>query len=188
MKKILISLLIICILIMAIFIFIKYNLNNISDQNDENQNVLEEENTNVILNETEVNTETLGEGSENVDTQSEDIKINIIVNDKTFSATLYNNETVEQLIQMFPITLNMSDLNSNEKYFYLDNTLTTDSSIPNIINAGDIKLYGNNCLVIFYETFSTSYSYTDLGQVDNVDEFVSELGSGSVSISFEIAD
>lgn len=119
---------------------------------------------------------------------NEEIKINLIVNNKTFTATLENNQTVQELIQNFPMTLNMSDLHSNEKYNYLNSRLTTNSSIPRMINAGDIKLYGNNCLVVFYDDFRNSYSYTNLGKVDNVDEFVAELGSGSVNITFELAE
>ena len=48
-------------------------------------------------------------------------------------------------------------------------------------------MYGSNCLVVFYESFNTSYSYTNLGTVDDVDSFVSELGNGSVTITFDIA-
>lgn len=119
---------------------------------------------------------------------SEGIKINLIINNKTFTATLENNQTVQELIQNFPMTLNMSDLHSNEKYNYLSSSLTTNSNIPSMINAGDIKLYGNNCLVVFYDNFRNSYSYTNLGKVDNVDDFVAELGSGSVNIRFELAE
>ena len=71
--------------------------------------------------------------------QSEEIKINLIVNNKTFSATLNNNETVRQLTAMFPMTIQMSDLHSNEKYNYLDSSLTTNSYIPNRINAGGMR-------------------------------------------------
>lgn len=117
-----------------------------------------------------------------------EIKINLIINNKTFTATLENNQTVQELIQNFPMTLNMSDLHSNEKYNYLSSSLTTNSNIPSMINAGDIKLYGNNCLVVFYDNFRNSYSYTNLGRVDNVDEFVTELGSGNVNIRFELAN
>ena len=124
----------------------------------------------------------------NMNNLSEEIKINLIVNNKTFSATLNNNETTRELIAMFPMTIQMSDLHSNEKYNYLDSSLTTNSSTPRRINAGDIKLYGNSCLVVFYDSFSNSYSYTDLGRVDNVNDFVSELGSGSVNITFELAN
>ena len=119
--------------------------------------------------------------------QNEEIKINLTINNKTFSATLENNVTTRELISMFPMTLNMSELNSNEKYNYLDTDLTTNSSRQSKINVGDIKLYGSNCLVVFYESFNTSYSYTNLGTVDDVDSFVSELGNGSVTITFDVA-
>ena len=119
--------------------------------------------------------------------QNEEIKINLTINNKTFSATLENNVTTRELISMFPMTLNMSELNSNEKYNYLDTDLTPNSSRQSRINAGDIKLYGSNCLVVFYESFNTSYSYTNLGTVDDVDSFVSELSNGSVTITFDVA-
>ena len=158
--------------------------NNISNnQVTENINVIE--NTDNISNNSENNL--IGE-SDNMNNQNEAIKINLIVNNKTFSATLENNATTRELVNIFPLTLNMSDLNSNEKYNYLDSRLTTNSTNPRRINAGDIKLYGSNCLVVFYESFNTSYSYTNLGKVDNVNEFVSELGRGSVNITFELAD
>ena len=120
--------------------------------------------------------------------QNEEIKINLTVNNKIFSATLENNETTKELVSMFPMTLNMSELNSNEKYNYLDTDLTTNASRQSRINAGDIKLFGSNCLVVFYDNFRNSYSYTNLGKVDNVDDFVAELESGSVNIRFELAE
>ena len=42
-------------------------------------------------------------------------------------------------------------------------------------------LFGNNCLVIFYESFDTSYSYTKIGHIDNLDN----LGNGSIIAKFE---
>ena len=64
----------------------------------------------------------------------------------------------------------MEELNGNEKYKYLDNKFTTDSKVPEIINKGDVMLYGNNCLVIFYKTFTTTYSYTKIGHINNLEE------------------
>ena len=151
----------------------------------ENSESIEENNSeNSIAN----SEETIEEGSENMNNQSEDIKIDLIVNDKTFTATLNRNQTVNEFISMFPMTLHMSDLHANEKYNYLDSNLTTNSNTPGRINAGDIKLFGNDCLVVFYDSFSTSYSYTDLGKVDDVEGFVSELGRGDVTITFELAN
>ena len=169
------------------------NDNNISEntQNAKNQfntEIATNNQNNIQTSQTNMDTTILKEGSENVNNLSEEIKINLIVNNKTFTATLNNNETARELVAMFPMTLNMSDLHSNEKYNYLDSSFTTNSNRPSKINAGDIKLYENNCLVVFYESFSNSYSYTHLGKVDNIDAFVSELGSGSVNIRFELAN
>lgn len=193
-KKKVIVIFIVIILLLAIVIGCTQNNINISNtdnivandnQTSENSENIEEINTeNSIAN----SEETIEEGSENMTNQSENIKINLIVNNKTFSATLNNNETVKELISMFPMTLHMSDLNANEKYHYLDSSLVTNSSNPRRINAGDIKLYGNNCLVVFYDSFNTSYSYTDLGKVDNVEGFISELGRGDVTMTFELVD
>ena len=193
-KKKVIVIFIVIILLLAIVIGCTQNNINISNtdnivandnQTSENSENIEEINTeNSIAN----SEETIEEGSENMTNQSENIKINLIVNNKTFSATLNNNETVKEFISMFPVTLHMNDLNANEKYHYLDSSLVTNSSNPRRINAGDIKLYGNNCLVVFYDSFNTSYSYTDLGEVDNVEGFISELGRGDVTMTFELVD
>ena len=193
-KKILIPIFILIIVIFIILLFSRSN-NKTSDELT-SMNVNANEETNNVVNEITTTNESVENITENtniineeVDTMNnEEIKINLIVNNKTFTATLENNETTRALTSMFPMTLNMSDLHSNEKYNYLNSSLTTNSSIPRMINAGDIKLYGNNCLVVFYDDFKNSYSYTNLGKVDNVDDFIAELGSGSVNIRFELAE
>ena len=184
-KSVVIITVIIVIVILEIAIFLILNnrenaVQNINNQGEEKQ--VQNVNEGNILDENNI------EEGDNMDNQNENIKINLIVNNKTFSATLENNETTRELTAMLPLTLDMSDLNSNEKYNYLDTNLTTNGSRVNRINAGDIKLFGSNCLVIFYESFNTSYSYTNLGRVDNANDFVSELGSGSVTITFELAE
>ena len=56
---------------------------------------------------------------------------------------------------------------------------------PGTINAGDIMLFGSNCVVVFYETFKTSYSYTRIGKIKNVADLKKALGSGDITIKFE---
>ena len=82
---------------------------------------------------------------------------------------------------MLPLELNMKELNGNEKYVYLDNSLPTNSSNPKRINAGDVMLYGNNCLVIFYKSFDTSYSYTKIGHIDNLEN----LGNENIKVKIK---
>lgn len=193
-KKILIPIFILIILIVIILLFSmpkKEQVNEIisihTNANEMTNDVVNEIKT-INGNENDIieNNNSINKEMDTMD--SEGIKINLIVNNKTFTANLENNQTVQELIQNFPMTLNMSDLHSNEKYNYLNSSLTTNSNTPSMINAGDIKLYGNNCLVVFYDNFRNSYSYTNLGKVDNVDDFVAELESGNVNIRFELAN
>ena len=94
--------------------------------------------------------------------------VKVFINDKEYKLNLYDNETSSSLVKLFPIEVTMKTLNENEVYVYLDEKLPTNSSNPKTINAGDVMLYGDNCLVIFYKTFNTSYSYTKIGHIDDL--------------------
>ena len=113
-------------------------------------------------------------------------KMKISIGSNTFTATLYENETTKALKAMLPITLNMSELNGNEKYFHLSTDLPTNTTNPEIIHEGDLMLWGTNSLVLFYKTFSTSYKYTKIGHIDNALGLASVVSSGSVAIVFEL--
>ena len=43
-------------------------------------------------------------------------------------------------------------------------------------------LFGDDCLVVFYQSFATSYSYTKLGKIDNPDSLAEVLGSGNIKV------
>jgi hypothetical protein len=113
-------------------------------------------------------------------------KIKITVNSKTFTATLLDNNSAKAFKKMLPLTINMLELNNNEKYYDLPNALPTNSSNPATIKNGDLMLYGSKTLVLFYKTFSTSYSYTKLGMVDDVTGLESALGLGNSTVTFEL--
>lgn len=112
--------------------------------------------------------------------------LKITAGDKEFTAELYKNDTAAAFAEMLPITHDMSELNGNEKYFYLDNSLPRNSAVPDKINEGDIMLYGSDCAVLFYETFDTSYSYTPIGHIEDTDDLKAALGNESVTVKFEI--
>ena len=105
----------------------------------------------------------------------------VIVNGKTYNAKIEENKTAQSFVNMLPLELNMSELNGNEKYIYLDKTLPTNSYSPKHIEVGDKMLYGNDCLVVFYKSFDTPYSYTKIGHIDN---FV-DLGNKNIVVKFE---
>jgi hypothetical protein len=79
------------------------------------------------------------------------------------------------------MTINMSDLNANEKYFDLPNSLPANASNTGTIQPGDLMLYGSNTLVLFYKSFSTSYNYTRLARIDNPSGLAAALGSGNAN-------
>lgn len=113
-------------------------------------------------------------------------KMKIKVGNSTFTATLYNNAAAIAFKALLPLTVNMVELNSNEKYVDLPRSLPANASNPGTIKEGDLMLYGSSTLVLFYKTFSTSYSYTKLGRIDNVTGLFAALGSGNVTVLFEV--
>ena len=110
--------------------------------------------------------------------------IRLTIGGTVFTADLADNATARAFGNLLPMTLSMSELNGNEKYHYLDTTLPTDASCPGTIHTGDIMLYGNNCIVVFYKTFDTRYNYTKIGRITDPSALEKALGSGTVEVRF----
>lgn len=128
------------------------------------------------------------ENTNDNDKTNPNMKIRISTGSYQFTATLENNATAKAFAQLLPRTINMNELNSNEKYFDLSNSLPTNSSSPDTIRNGDIMLYGSRTLVFFYKTFSTPYSYTRIGCFEDPSDLQKALGSGDVSVTFELTN
>jgi len=118
-----------------------------------------------------------------IQVKESDVKINVIINDNSYILNLEDNETVTEFVKLLPKEFNMKELNDNEKYVYLNSSLPTNSSIPKKINKGDVMLYGDNCLVVFYKSFNTNYSYTKIGHIDNFPD----LDNKNIIIKFKTA-
>lgn len=117
------------------------------------------------------------------------ININITVGNKTFTATPEDNDTAKAFVKQLPLTVDMSELNGNEKYNYLTSNLRVDkSTCPDRINEGDLMLYDNNCLVLFYKTLNTSHRYLKLGHIENTTGLAESIGLGSVEITFSASE
>lgn len=113
-------------------------------------------------------------------------QIKIKVNSQIFTATLLDNKSVTAFKEMLPLTMKMTELNGNEKYFDLPKNLPTNLYKPETIKNGDLMLYGSKTFVLFYKSFSTPYSYTKLGSIDDVKDLTTALGSGNVTVTFEL--
>lgn len=117
---------------------------------------------------------------------TDSMKLKLTIGANTFTATLYNNSTVIAFKSRLPLTIDMSELNGNEKYFDLPNNLPANASNVGTAQTGDLMLYGANTLVLFYKTFSTSYHYTPMGRIDNASGLAAAFGSGNITVKFEL--
>lgn len=111
--------------------------------------------------------------------------IQITVGEQVFSTELYNNPAARAFAARLPLSVTMDELNGNEKFHYLAEPLPTEADRPGDIHPGELMLYGTDCLVLFYEGLSSSYSYTSLGRVGDASGLADALGSGSVQVTFQ---
>ena len=137
--------------------------------------------TNVDPNLNSVDSSEESDGSDEIEnSETEENKMYATINGEKLEIQLEDNATAVALAKMLPLKLTMNDLNGNEKYVNLDGSLPTNSYEPGRVEAGDVMLYGDDCLVIFYESFDTEYSYTKIGYIDGLPE----LGDGDVVVEF----
>lgn len=114
----------------------------------------------------------------------EKLRMWMTVGDQRFSITLNDNATARAFSTQLPLTLDMSELNGNEKFASLPKTLPENASRPGTIRNGDLMLYGADTLVVFYATFRSSYSYSRLGSVDDSAALPQALGQKGVRVVF----
>jgi len=106
------------------------------------------------------------------------------IDTQRFAVTLEDNPTARAFVQLLPATLEMAELNGNEKHASLPRSLPTNAVRPGTIRTGDVMLYGNETLVVFYETFRSSYSYTRIGRVTESAGLAQALGPGNQRVAF----
>ena len=117
-----------------------------------------------------------------------DRKMIIEIGGKHFTATLEDNKAAETLAEMMqedPVTIQMSDHGGFEKVGDLGTDLPT-SNRQTTTQAGDIVLYQGNQIVIFYG--SNSWSYTRLGRIDDLTGWETALGDGDVTVTFALEE
>lgn len=109
-------------------------------------------------------------------------QVELIINNKSYTATLEDNSTSYALLDLLPLQIGMNDSNGNEKYFYLKTALPTNEYKPINIKKGDIMLFGNDCLVIFYKDVINKYNYTKIGTIDDPQGLENIVGPADVKV------
>lgn len=130
---------------------------------------------------TEIPSEEIGETEE-----MNGSKLTVRVGSYEFEADMFENETARAFRSILPLTVRMEAM-PHEKYYYLPNPLVSDAKTVGRIEAGDIMLWGNDCLVLFYESFDTSYRYTRIGKITDANALSAAVGSGSVTVTFRVS-
>ena len=113
------------------------------------------------------------------------MKIQVTVNDAQFTATIEDTTAGQELLARLPLTLSMEELHGNEKYSYADGSFGGEAYVPDTIEAGDLMVFGSDCLVLFYETFSNGgWSYTRVGRSDDPSGLADACGPGTATVTF----
>ncbi len=150
--------------------------------------VQEQANTDDTQSDSNISSDTTSDEQNDENSESEEentaMKINVKINDYTFTATLNDNEAANAFFEMIktePVTIKMSDYGGFEKVGSLGVTLPS-SDMQTITDIGDIVLYQSNQIVIFYG--SNSWSYTRLGRIDDVDGLRKAITGSAVDVTF----
>ena len=110
--------------------------------------------------------------------------MNININGQVASVQLEDNTTTKAILANMPFTIQMDDLHQNEKYYYFDKSFPVSPQPIQTIEAGDVLLYQNNCLVIFYKSAKPVASYTRIGKISRFQEIRASFGNKSVSVQW----
>ena len=116
--------------------------------------------------------------------KSEEPRVWMTIGERRFAITLTDTAAARAFATLLPLTLDMRELNGNEKHARLPKALPENASRPGTIRNGDLMLYGADTLVIFYLTFDSSYSYTRLGRVNDPAGLAQALGRRNARVAF----
>jgi len=100
-----------------------------------------------------------------------------------FKCTFEENETTKALLKQLPLTMTMVDLNGSEKYHTLKQPLPVKIEPVDKVRLGDILLFQDRYLAVFYKTIDPVKRYSIVGKIDNPEELQKAVGTGSITAS-----
>lgn len=133
-------------------------------------------------------------GSILVEMEQEEIQeeniMKVTIGSIEFTATLADNSSARALVELLqegPLTIDMHDYANMEKVGPIGQSLPVNNE-QITTGPGDIILYLGDSLVIYYDT--NSWNFTRIGKINDVtqEELLAAMGSGNVSVTFELEE
>ena len=114
-------------------------------------------------------------------TETEEKEMRMLIGKTEVPVTWEENESVEALKELLPLTINMSMYGGFEQVGQIGRSITRNDA-QTVTAYGDIVLYSGNQIVVFYGT--NSWAYTRLGHVNLSEQEISDLlSNGDVTIT-----
>lgn len=117
------------------------------------------------------------------------MKLNLIVGESTFTATMYENKCAKDFMSLLPITLTLADCDSKERSSHLPKRLVNDGTEDGVnLLAGDISYYTPfRNLCIYYHDSGLTFCQVSLGKIEKngIEAIRKMAGSSPVEITFQ---
>ena len=115
----------------------------------------------------------------------------LTVNSKTITATLDSNKAVNYLKSVFPLRVKMYDYASMAKGYNFSSSfkkIRKENVNTDNLQIGDIVLYDQKHLMIFYQNFKNEDKYIKIGHVDSVEGLKEKLGENDIEVLWSLCD
>ena len=115
--------------------------------------------------------------------------ITVTIGGNEYAAALYDNGAARAVSAQFPLALSMSEYAGNLEYYArLSAKITADAPKADKIRAGDIMLYNDISLVIFYADAPHTAGYVKLGHIENPADLKKSLDGAGGKVRFSVAN
>ncbi|MDD2366696.1 MAG: cyclophilin-like fold protein [Desulfuromonadaceae bacterium] len=120
--------------------------------------------------------------------KSESMNIRLRVNDKIITATMIDSKTTREFISLLPLTLNMNDLLSREKYAHLPKAISTAGKRSFTYAVGDIVYWSPGPdVAIYYRQDGERIPNPGIIVIGKIDSGVESLNvAGPVKVTIEL--
>lgn len=121
----------------------------------------------------------------------EQVKVNLTVGDTVLTVTMQDNVTAQDFLTLLPLTLEMKDEMSREKYKELPRALDEGGVWQETFEVGDFAYWPNgDGLVMFYDDQTTTLHGTSIIVLGTIDDGVEALASveDPVQVTISLAE